>query len=182
MDKTQYIDPVNLGKLRDRIQDLILTKNIPIEAIADRTGFTPKQVYRIIYGKGNTSISNLFAIAGAMEIHIMELFIIDFKIPAYNVELDFYRKSNAVNKGTTVETKPITAASAIRSLMNDGYFKKADNAIEEKTMNRIVRDCQVRFRPDFKKSEFSSALLYAVKTSVLKRYKQKRTDPFVYYA
>ncbi|MEO6522463.1 MAG: helix-turn-helix transcriptional regulator [Mucilaginibacter sp.] len=181
MDKTQYIDPVNLGKLRDRIQDLILSRNIPIEAIADRTGFTHKQVYRIIYGQANTSMSNIFAIAGAMELHIMELFIIDFKIPVYNVEIDFYRKNNFENKNTKAETKPITAANAVRSLINDGYFKKTGKPLEEKTMNRILRDCQIRFRSDFKNSEFSSALLYAVKTNVLRRYKQKTHGPFVYH-
>lgn len=182
MSRVQYIDTENLKKLRDRIQKLVVDKNIPVEALADRTGFTPKQVYRIIYGKGNTSISNIFAIAGAMEIHIMELFVIDFQIPFYDIGLDFYRKSSKAVTKKASKNKPITASEAIRILAKDGYFKKTTQRNEEKTLSRIVQDCQNRFRPDFKNSEFSSALLYSFKKGSIKRYRQKDKGTFVYHS
>ncbi len=180
MSKAQYIDKINLKMLRSRIQQLIISKNIPMEALSDRTNFTPKQIYRIIYGNGNTSISNIFAIAEAMELHIMELFVIDFKIPSYDIDIDFYRKKPKV-KADKTKDKSITAAAAIRILSSDGYFKKTDRINEEKTLNRIVKDSKSRFRDDFKTSEFSSALLYSFKKGLLKRYKQKSTDSFVYH-
>ncbi|RLJ77372.1 helix-turn-helix domain-containing protein [Pedobacter alluvionis] len=180
MGKAQYIDKENLKLLRSRMQQLIIDKNIPLEALSDRTEFTPKQIYRIIYGEANTSISNIFAIAKAMEIHIMELFVIDFKIPTYDVSIDFYRKKSKV-KTEKIKEKPITAAEAIRNLSGEGYFNKTDKVNEEKTLNRIVKDSQTRFRNDFKTSEFSSALLYAFKKGSLKRYKQENTGSFVYH-
>ncbi|CAM4388138.1 Cro/C1-type HTH DNA-binding domain-containing protein [Pedobacter westerhofensis] len=182
MGRKQYIDTKNLRKLRDRIQKLIIDKNIPVEALADRTGFTSKQVYRIIYGKGNTSISNIFAIAGAMEIHIMELFVIDFQIPFYDIGIDLYRKNNKIIKDKIPKAKPITAAEAIRILTNEGYFKKTNQPKEERTLKSIVQDCQKRFRADFKTSEFSSALLYSIKKGSLNRYNQKNTGSFVYHS
>lgn len=143
MGKAQYIDKENLKLLRSRMQQLIIDKNIPLEALSDRTELTPKQIYRIIYGEANTSISNIFAIAEAMEIHIMELFVIDFKIPTYDVSIDFYRKKSKV-KTEKIKEKPITAAEAIRNLSSDGYFRKTDKVNEEKTLNRIVKDSQTR--------------------------------------
>jgi transcriptional regulator with XRE-family HTH domain len=62
------------------------------EDIVDRTGFTQKQVWNILNGKSNPSISSLEAICKALEVHPKELFDFDFIIPK-NPPLRKERKS-----------------------------------------------------------------------------------------
>lgn len=182
MANSQYIDSENLQKLRGRIQKITEEKNIPLSAIIDRTGFTEAQARRIIYGTKNTSISNLFAVARAIEVHIMEVFIFDFQIPEYDIALNFYRKKEVKEKNTQSKTdKPISAADAIKILASEERFKKTSVPEKEMTLRKIVEEAKTRFRPDFKNNEFSSALKYAIKTGRLKRYKKEGTGSFVYY-
>jgi len=181
MANSQYIDPENLQKLRARIQKIIVEKDIPIAAIVDRTGFIEAQVRRIIYGTKNTSISNLFAIARAIEAHIMEIFIFEFEIPEYDIGFSFYRKETKDKTEFSKKDKPISAANAIKIFVNEKRFKKTSDSKKEMTLRTIVNEAKARFRPDFKDNEFSSALNYAIKTDKLKRYKQIGTGVFVYY-
>ena len=182
MANAQYIDPENLQKLRARIQKIIEQKNISLSAIIDRTGFTEAQVRRIIYGTKNTSISNLFAIARAIEVHIMEVFIFDFQIPEYDIALSSYRKKEVKRKNSQSKAdKPISASDAIKILASEGCFKKTSVSEKEMTLRKIVEKARTKFRSTFKNNEFSSALNYAIKTGRLKRYKKGGTGPFVYY-
>ncbi len=182
MANSQYIDPENLQKLRTRVQKIIEQKNIPLSAIIDRTGFTEAQVRRIIYGTKNTSISNLFAVARAIEVHIMEVFIFDFQIPEYDIALSSYRKKEVKEKSSqSIANKPISASDVIKILAKEGHFKKTLIPGKEMTLRKIVEEAKTRFRSDFKNNEFSSALNYAIKTGRLKRYKKEGTGSFIYY-
>ena len=74
----QFIDKESLNSIRERLWLIANTKKIALEDIQDRTGFSYSQVYRIIRGKNNMSVSGLIAICKALEIQPSELF--DFKI------------------------------------------------------------------------------------------------------
>lgn len=74
----QFID--NITK---RIEDIRLKKGIVQEDIVDRTGFTLKQVWLLLSGKSNFAISNLEAIANALEVHPRELLDFDFDLSKY---------------------------------------------------------------------------------------------------
>src|SRR5690606_25599920 len=106
------------------------------------------------------------------EVHIMEVFIFDFQIPEYDIDLSFYRKKGVKKKNTQSKSdKPISAADAIKILVSEGFFKKTSVLEKEMTLRKIVEKAKIKFRSDFKSNEFSGALKYAIKTGRLKRYK-----------
>jgi len=118
-----------------------------------------------------------------MEVHILDFFVIDFPILEYDIPLSYYRKNirDISDKSSESEKdKLLTAAEAVRKLTYENYFQKNDNS-DGKTLSDVLSDCQSRFRPNFKKSEFSSALRYAIKTNRLKRYKKNGSGPYIYY-
>ncbi|RWY54367.1 helix-turn-helix domain-containing protein [Mucilaginibacter gilvus] len=51
------------------------------EDIVDRTGFTQKQVWKILSGESNLTISTLEALAKALEVHPRELLDFHFELP-----------------------------------------------------------------------------------------------------
>ncbi|SEN01356.1 DNA-binding transcriptional regulator, XRE family [Mucilaginibacter gossypiicola] len=62
-----------IDKVAKRIEEIRTQKGIVQEDIVDRTGFTLKQVWIMLNGKSNFTISNLEAIANALEVHPKEL-------------------------------------------------------------------------------------------------------------
>ena len=74
----EFIDQINL-----KIAEIRNAKGIVQEDIVDRTGFTQKQVWNILNGINNPSISSIEAICSALEIHPRELFDFDFRIPKH---------------------------------------------------------------------------------------------------
>ena len=66
-----------------RIDEIRMQKGIVQEDIVDRTGFTLKQVWIMLSGKSNFAISNIEAIANALEVQPKELFDFDFKLTKY---------------------------------------------------------------------------------------------------
>ena len=74
----KFIDQINL-----KIAEIRKAKGVVQEDIVDRTGFTQKQVWNILNGKSNPTISSIEAICAALEIHPRELFDFDFKIPKH---------------------------------------------------------------------------------------------------
>jgi DNA-binding Xre family transcriptional regulator len=79
----QYIDKSSLKKIRDTLWAISNKKGITLEDVQDRTGFSYSQVYRIIRGTQNTSISNLLKICSALEIQPKELFDFELEIPKH---------------------------------------------------------------------------------------------------
>ena len=79
----QYIDKQSLELIRSKLWSIANEKGITLEDIQDRTGFSYSQVYRIVRGSNNTSISNLLKVSSALEIQPRELFDFKFEIPKY---------------------------------------------------------------------------------------------------
>lgn len=78
---SQYRDQEFIDKVCQKILEIRLKKGIVQEDLVDRTGFGIKQIGNIERGISNTSISNIAAIARALEIHPKELLDFDFHIP-----------------------------------------------------------------------------------------------------
>lgn len=79
----QYIDKENLKLVRDRLWSISNEKGITLEDIEDRTGFSYSQVYRIIRGGNNMSVSGLIAVCKALEIQPSEVFNFNIEIPKH---------------------------------------------------------------------------------------------------
>ena len=64
------------GKNFERIRK---EKNISQENLALEAGIDYMQIYRIAHGKVNTTVSTIYAIAKALDVHPMEFLNFDFK-------------------------------------------------------------------------------------------------------
>jgi transcriptional regulator with XRE-family HTH domain len=78
---SQYRDQVFINNICKKIIEIRKSKGIVQEDLVDRTGFNLKQIGNIERGVSNTSVSNIAAIARALEIHPRELLDFDFDIP-----------------------------------------------------------------------------------------------------
>ncbi|MES2109812.1 MAG: helix-turn-helix transcriptional regulator [Bacteroidota bacterium] len=79
----QYIDTISLEKVREKLWSTSQNSGITLEDIQDRTDFSYSQVYRIVRGKNNVSISHLIAVCKALEIQPAVIFDFEIKIPKY---------------------------------------------------------------------------------------------------
>jgi DNA-binding Xre family transcriptional regulator len=79
----QYIDDYSLSKIREKLWAVSKDKKITLEDVEDRTGFSYSQVYRIIRGKNNISVSGLLAVCKALELQPKDLLDFEFTIPKY---------------------------------------------------------------------------------------------------
>lgn len=79
----QYIDKEVLIKIRAQLWSVSKSKGITLEDIQDRTGFSYSQVYRIIRGTNNISVSGLVAVCKALEIQPSDVFNFKIEIPKH---------------------------------------------------------------------------------------------------
>ena len=79
----QYRNQEFIDQITNKISEIRSAKGIVQEDIVDRTGFTLKQVWKILNGKINPTISTIEAVAKALEVHIKELLDFEFDIPKY---------------------------------------------------------------------------------------------------
>lgn len=79
----QYIDKQILELIRNKLWEIAKRKGITLEDIEDRTGFSYSQVYRIVRGKNNISVSGLIAVCKAIELQPNELFNFEIDMPKY---------------------------------------------------------------------------------------------------
>ena len=79
----QYIDKEQLKRIRIKLWSICKAKTITLEDVQDRTGFSYSQVYRIIRGNQNISVSGLIAVCKALEIQPTEIFDDEIAIPKY---------------------------------------------------------------------------------------------------
>ena len=79
----QYRNQQFIDQITKRIEEIRFKKGIVQEDIVDRTGFTLKQVWRILNGQHNFAVSTIEAIANALEVHPRELLDFDFKQTKY---------------------------------------------------------------------------------------------------
>nr|WP_121272152.1 helix-turn-helix transcriptional regulator [Pedobacter schmidteae] len=79
----QYIDKISLKLVREKLWEIANKKRITLEDIEDRTGFSYSQVYRIVRGTNNISVSGLIAVCKALEVQPTEVFDFSLEIPKY---------------------------------------------------------------------------------------------------
>lgn len=79
----QYIDKEYLSIIRTKLWDVANEKRITLEDIQDRTGFSYSQVYRIVRGQNNISVSGFIAVCKALEIQPSEVLNFEIKLPRY---------------------------------------------------------------------------------------------------
>ncbi|EFK58638.1 helix-turn-helix domain-containing protein [Sphingobacterium spiritivorum] len=79
----QYIDRETLRVIRHNLWKIAKAKEITLEDIEDRTGFSYSQVYRIMRGDNNMSVSGLVAICRALEIQPAQIFDFKLHIPSH---------------------------------------------------------------------------------------------------
>jgi len=79
----QYIDKDLLNLIRERLWSISNSSGITLEDIQDRTKFSYSQVYRVVRGTGNTSISAFIAVCQALEVQPSEIFNFNIPIPKY---------------------------------------------------------------------------------------------------
>lgn len=72
-----------IDKISKRIEKIRLEKGITQEDIADRTGFTIKQVWKITSGTSNIGVSTLEAVANSIGVHPKELLDFEFELTKY---------------------------------------------------------------------------------------------------
>lgn len=80
----KYRNQEFIDKVTKKIEEIRVQKGIVQEDIVDRTGFTLKQVWKMLSGNSNFAISNLEAIANALEVHPKELLDFDFKLAKHS--------------------------------------------------------------------------------------------------
>jgi len=79
----QYIDKENLKHIRAKLWDICKSKEITLEDVQGRTGFSYSQVYRIVRGTQNMSVSGLIAVCKALEIQPVEVLNFKLEIPKH---------------------------------------------------------------------------------------------------
>lgn len=79
----QYIDIDTLQTIRRRLWAVSKEKKITLEDIQDRTEFSYSQVYRIMRGDKNISVSGFIAVCCALETQPSEIFNFEVNIPSY---------------------------------------------------------------------------------------------------
>ena len=79
----QYIDIEALEKIREILWEISKRKKITLEDIQDRTEFSYSQVYRIMRGENNMSVSGFIAVCLALETQPSEVLHFTFNIPDY---------------------------------------------------------------------------------------------------
>ena len=80
----QYIDVESLQKVRDVLWAISQKTGITLEDIQDRTDFSYSQVYRIVRGKNNVSVSHIIAVCKALEIQPSVVFNFTVEIPKHS--------------------------------------------------------------------------------------------------
>jgi transcriptional regulator with XRE-family HTH domain len=80
----QYIDRASLKKIRDTLWTISQSSGITLEDIQDRTDFSYSQVYRIVRGKNNVSVSHIIAVCKALEIQPSVVFNFTIEIPKHS--------------------------------------------------------------------------------------------------
>lgn len=79
----QYIDRDSLKKVREKLWAISQSSGITLEDIQDRTDFSYSQVYRIVRGKNNISVSHVIAVCKALEIQPSTVFDFVVEIPKH---------------------------------------------------------------------------------------------------
>lgn len=142
----QYIDREALMLFRKVFWNKCKAKGITLEDLADRTGIHYNQIFRIVRGTKNTSLSNVIAVIRAGGFQPAEIFGFELTIPDYAP----LRKDRLDNDGR--KTKNIPGAKFfIKAYMENGYFD--DKGF---TPAEITKAVNSDLSKNFEEKDFSS--------------------------
>lgn len=142
----QYIDPVALSLFRKVFWDKCKEKGIVLEDLVNRTGLSYIQIYRIVRGTKNTSLSNVIAVIRAAGFQPYEIFTFSITIPDYPPLRCELKNSEGI-----VEKKTPGAKFFIKAYLENGHFEP--NGF---TPAEITEAVNVDLDKDFVEKDFSS--------------------------
>ena len=143
----QYIDKESLALFRLIFWNKCKELGITLEDLADRTGIHYNQIYRIVRGTKNTSLSNVIAVIRAAEFQPSEIFTFEISIPDYpplrckNVDID----------GKKIKKTP-GAKFFITTYLENGHFDS-----KGLTPSEITKHVNEDLGKEFEEQDFSSA-------------------------
>lgn len=111
----QYIDPESLSLFRQTFWEKCKASGITLEDLAERTDLSYIQIFRIVRGKNNTSLSNVMAVIKAAEFQPFEIFTFNIEIPDYP-PLRKYRQDKKLPKSPG-------AIFYLRAYIENGVFE-----------------------------------------------------------
>lgn len=111
----QYIDPESLNLFRETFWKKCKENDITLEDLAERTGLSYIQIFRIVRGKNNTSLSNVMAVIKAAGFQPFEVFTFNIEIPEYP-PLRKYRHEQKLPKAPS-------AIFYLRAYIENGLFE-----------------------------------------------------------
>ncbi|SFC03831.1 DNA-binding transcriptional regulator, XRE family [Parapedobacter composti] len=144
----QYIDPVALSAFREIFWRKCKEKDITLEDLADRTGLSYIQIYRIVRGKKNTSFSNVIAVIRAAEFQPVEILDFEIEIPVYPP-----LRGKKVNEDGKKLRKSPGPSFFINEYIENGIFD--DNGLTAAELTKLVND---DLGKGFDESDFSTEM------------------------
>lgn len=148
-ERKQYIEPETLAKFRERFWGLCKKKGISLEDLADRTGISYTQIYRIVRGTANTSLSNVMAVIRAAELQPREVFDYDIDIPEYPQLRSKISKEEAKKR----KARPAGGMFYLNEFIKDGRF-----AGKSYTSKQLTDYFNEDLGKNFSEAVFSTAL------------------------
>ena len=142
----QYIDPVALSLFRKVFWDKCKEKGIVLEDLVNRTGLSYIQIYRIVRGTKNTSLSNVIAVIRAAGFQPFEIFTFEISIPDYPP-----LRSELKNSDGKKEKKTPGAKFFIKAYLENGHFETRGLTPAE-----ITEAVNIDLGKDFVEKDFSS--------------------------
>jgi len=143
----QYIDHEALCLFRKVFWNKCKEKGIVLEDLVNRTGLSYIQVYRIVRGSKNTSLSNVIAVIRAAEFQPHEIFVFKISIPDYPP----LRCENVDTDGKKIKKTP-GAKFFITTYLENGHFKS-----KGLTPAEITKHVNEDLDKEFDEQDFSSA-------------------------
>jgi len=144
----QYIDPGALSAFRETFWRKCKERGITLEDLADRTGLSYIQIYRIVRGKKNTSFSNVIAVIRAAGFQPVEILGFELEIPQYPP----LRSERLDVDGKKIRKSP-GASFFVNEYIESGIFDPKGLTVAEIT--KMVND---DLGKDFDESDFSTEM------------------------
>jgi len=164
----QYIDVELLMLFRSVFWEKCKEMGITLEDLAERTGLSYIQIYRIVRGTKNTSLSNVFAVIRAAELQPSEIFNFEINIPDYLP----LRKDRLDTNSNKIKSGP-GAVFYIKAYLEDGHFDG-----KGLTPSEITSAVNSDLGKSFNEKDFSSAfskIFNDAKNNPFKRTKEGST-------
>lgn len=129
----QYIDPEALFAFRNAFWKKCKEQKIALEDLADRTGLSYIQIYRIVRGTKNTSFSNVIAVIRAAGFQPADVLNFELQIPDYPL----LRSERVDENGSKLRKSP-GPSFFINEYIENGHFD--ENGLTAAEITKAVND------------------------------------------